>query len=101
MIYNTTPKILEEMSSFFKVFGDGTRLKIINLLLGGERNVCDISESLNMSQSSISHQLSYLRKSGLVNVRRDGKVSFYSLSDDHISAVFGNGFEHITEEGKI
>lgn len=93
-----TPETLEEMAQFFKVFGDSTRIKIIYILAQGEMNVCDISSALFMTQSSISHQLSYLRQADLVKARKEGKTVFYSLSDDHIVTIFKNGLDHVTEE---
>lgn len=95
---NITPETLEEMSKFFKVFGDSTRIKIMYILAQKETNVCDISKALFMTQSSISHQLSYLRQVNLVKARKEGKTVFYSLADDHIVTIFKNGLEHVTEK---
>lgn len=86
------------LAEFFKVFGDATRIKILYALSHEEMCVCDISMLLDMSQSAISHQLKVLRHGRLVKQRKDGKVVYYSLNDDHISKVLGQGLEHILEE---
>lgn len=86
------------LSEFFKVFGDNTRIKIIQALSIEEMCVCDISVLLNMSQSAISHQLRGLRQSKLVKPRKEGKVVYYSLDDDHIKQIFNQGLQHINEK---
>ncbi|QNO14635.1 helix-turn-helix transcriptional regulator [Alkalicella caledoniensis] len=86
------------LADFFKVFGDATRIKILYALSNEEMCVCDISALLDMTQSAISHQLKVLRQGRLVKARKDGKVVYYSLNDDHISKVLNQGLEHILEE---
>jgi len=86
------------LSEFFKVFGDNTRIKIIQALSMEEMCVCDISVLLNMSQSAISHQLKVLRQSKLVKLRKKGKVVYYSLNDVHIEQIFNQGLQHIDEK---
>lgn len=88
----------DELADFFKIFGDPTRLKIINLLHREELFVNDISVKLSMSQSAVSHQLRILKQARLVKIRRDGKNIFYSLDDEHIEMIFRLGTEHIMEE---
>jgi ArsR family transcriptional regulator len=88
---------LEGMEAFFKVLGDATRLKILHVLLVGELCVCDLSETLSMSASAVSHQLSVLKSARLVRHRRDGKVVYYSLSDDHVSALLESMRTHLAE----
>lgn len=85
------------LSEFFKVFGDNTRIKIIQALSMEEMCVCDISVLLNMSQSAISHQLKVLRQSKLVKIRKEGKVVYYTLDDEHIRQIFNQGLQHIKE----
>ncbi len=85
------------IAEFFKVFADNTRSKILWALDEEELCVCDIAALLNMSKSAVSHHLAYLRKSRLVNYRREGKVVYYSLADDHIKQIFEAGREHINE----
>ena len=88
---------LLELSEFFKVFGDSTRIKILYVLFESEMCVCDIATLLQMGQSAISHQLRVLKQMRLVKFRRDGKTVFYSLSDDHIQTILAQGMEHINE----
>lgn len=89
--------LLIDLAELFKVFGDSTRVRIICALLHAEMCVCDIAVLLGMNQSAISHQLKVLRQARLVKFRRDGKVVFYSLDDNHIGGIFRQGFAHINE----
>lgn len=86
-----------DLAEFFKVFADSTRMKIIYALLEDELCVCDIANIVNTTQSAISHQLRILKQSKLVKFRREGKVIYYSLDDEHISAIVKKGCEHIEE----
>ena len=88
---------LYDLADLFKVFGDSTRLKILFVLFEGESSVGDLAVSLNMTQSAISHQLKILKTNKLVNARRDGKLIFYSLADDHVRSIIAQGREHIEE----
>jgi ArsR family transcriptional regulator, lead/cadmium/zinc/bismuth-responsive transcriptional repressor len=88
---------LYDLAELFKVFGDTTRVKIISALFEAEMCVCDIAELLHMTPSSISHQLRVLRQARLVKHRKEGKVVFYSLDDEHIKTIFNQGLEHILE----
>lgn len=87
-----------DLSDFFKVMGDSTRLKIISALDAHEMCVCDIAVLLNMTKSAISHQLRYLKQADLVKYRKEGKTVFYSLKDDHVKDIFEIGMEHIKEK---
>ncbi len=89
---------LYELAEIFKVFGDKTRIKILYALFASEMCVCDISALLNMTQSAISHQLRVLKQARLVKYRKDGKVVYYSLDDDHVKQIFDQGLNHITEK---
>lgn len=86
-----------DLSELFKIFGDSTRVKIINVLLDKELCVNDIVDIINVSQSAVSHQLRILKASKLVKYRKDGKEVYYSLADDHVEAIFKLGCEHINE----
>ena len=99
MLKNQLPdaQTINKLSDVFKVFGDATRLKILWVLFDSEKCVYDISEALDMSQSAISHQLRVLKQAGLVKYRRDGKSVIYSLEDEHVSTIIGQGYEHICE----
>lgn len=88
---------LYDLAELFKIFGDTTRIKILCALFESEMCVCDISALLGMNQSAVSHQLRILRQNNLVKYRRDGKVVYYSLSDEHIKKIFDQGFNHIGE----
>ena len=88
---------LGELASFFKVFGDVTRIRILYALLCSEMCVCDLAQVLHMTQSAISHQLAVLKKSKLVKYRREGKTVFYSLSDGHVRTIIDQGMEHVSE----
>ncbi|MCM0649528.1 metalloregulator ArsR/SmtB family transcription factor [Clostridium swellfunianum] len=91
-------KVFTDLSELFKVFGDYTRIKIIYALFKKELCVCDIAELLGMSQSSISHQLRVLKAARLVKFRKEGKVVYYSLDDEHIGSIFNAGLEHLGHE---
>ena len=87
-----------ELAGFFKVFGDGTRIKIIWALDRHEMCVCDIAVLLGMTKSAVSHQLRTLREAKLVKTRRAGKVVFYQLDDGHVREIFEKAVEHLGEE---
>ena len=88
---------LYDLAELFKVFGDTTRIKIIYALFEEEMCVCDIADLLNMTQSAISHQLRVLKQARLVKFRKEGKVVYYSLDDNHINQIFNCGLCHIEE----
>ena len=88
---------LYDLAELFKVFGDTTRIRILYVLFESEMCVCDIAESLNMTQSAISHQLKILKQSKLVGNRREGKSIIYFLADDHLRTIIGQGMKHILE----
>lgn len=88
---------LLDLSEFFKVFGDSTRIKILYVLSQSEMCVCDIATLLQMGQSAISHQLRVLKQMRLVTFRKEGKTVFYSLADAHIQTILAQGMEHISE----
>ncbi|HPO04954.1 MAG TPA: metalloregulator ArsR/SmtB family transcription factor [Bacillota bacterium] len=89
--------MLYNLADFFKVLGDSTRARIMWALDENEMCVCDLAVLLNMTKSAISHQLRSLRQANLVKYRREGKVVFYSLADDHVKQIFEKGLEHICE----
>ena len=88
---------LYDLAELFKVFGDTTRIKIICALFESEMCVCDLSCLLNMTQSAISHQLRVLKSARLVKFRREGKVVYYSLDDEHIKHIYDAGLNPISE----
>lgn len=88
---------IQETVKLFKIFSDYTRLRIIELLYAGEKCVQDIADSLETSQSAISHQLKLLRDRNVVSTRKEGKQVIYSLQDNHIKEIFLIGYSHATE----
>lgn len=94
-------KIINELSEFFKVFSDTTRLRILEVLLEKETYVGDISNKIKVSPSAVSHQLSYLRSTNLVKTRKEGQIIYYSIADNHIKVIIEYGLEHIKEGIKL
>ena len=88
-------ELIYEVADFFKVFGDSSRVKLLDLLLQTEMCVSDIADKLDMSQSAVSHQLRVLRQSRLVKYRREGKTVYYSLDDEHVEDILKEGIAHI------
>ena len=89
---------MQDLAELFKLFGDTTRVRILFVLFEVEVCVCDLAETLGMTQSAISHQLKLLKAGGLVKSRRQGKSVFYSLGDSHVRTIIAQGWDHITEE---
>lgn len=87
----------EKLAMLFKLFGDGTRVKILHALEQNEMCVCDLAVLLGVTKSAVSHQLKSLRLANLVKSRREGQVIFYSLADEHVKEIIDVGFEHIFE----
>jgi ArsR family transcriptional regulator, lead/cadmium/zinc/bismuth-responsive transcriptional repressor len=90
--------LLAELAEFYKLFGDGTRLRILTALSIAELCVCDLSALLNMKQPAVSHQLRVLKQGRIVRARREGKVVYYALNDEHIRHVLRVGWEHLGEQ---
>ena len=89
---------LYDLSDFFKIFGDSTRMSILFALDSGEMCVCDIAAVLGMTKSAVSHQLKILRQSSLVSYRKSGKNVIYSLADEHVKDIIEIALIHIKEE---
>ena len=89
---------LYDLAELFKVFGDSTRIRILFVLFEAEVCVCDLAETLHMTQSAVSHQLRILKQNKLVKSRREGKSIFYSLADGHVRTIIDQGREHIEED---
>lgn len=87
-----------DLADFFKVLGDSTRMRILNLLIHGEVCVNHIAQTLDMTTSAVSHQLRALRSAKLIKSRRDGKNIYYSLDDLHVNLIIEMGMAHIKEE---
>ncbi len=90
-------ELLYDMAELFKVFGDSTRVRILYALSERELCVCDLADGIGMTQSAVSHQLRILKQARLVKYRREGKIIYYTLADDHVHMIFGQALAHITE----
>ena len=86
-----------DLSEFFKIFGNPTRLKIISLLSVEDLCVCDICDALDLNQTTVSNQLRILRANNIVKYQKEGKMARYSLTDLHIEMIYKVGLEHILE----
>ncbi|MDE5977319.1 MAG: metalloregulator ArsR/SmtB family transcription factor [Turicibacter sp.] len=89
---------LLKLSDLYKAMGDLTRIRILSALVYSEMCVCDLAALLEMTQSAISHQLRVLRQAHLVNYRKEGKVVYYSLDDDHIKMLYEQGLVHVLHQ---
>lgn len=88
---------LGELANLFKLFGDTTKLSILWALGESEMCVCDLCALLKMKQPAISHQLKNLRLARLVKSRRDGKIVYYCLDDEHVRDLLKRGMAHVRE----
>jgi ArsR family transcriptional regulator len=93
-----SPAAVETLAETFRILGDPTRVRILDVLSAGELCVCDIAELVRMSESAVSHQLRLLRGMRLVRPRRAGRLVYYSFDDQHILSLFQQGLRHVTEE---
>ena len=94
-----SPEGVALLAETFRVLGDPTRLRIAFALSCEELCVCDIATLLGTSQSVVSHSLRALRQMRLVRYRKDGKIAYYSLDDEHIATLIRDGFRHVEEAG--
>ncbi len=92
-----TEETLLHLADLFKMFSEATRVKIMFALLKSEMCVCDIASLLGMTKSAISHQLRALRQAKLVKYRREGKIVYYSLDDEHVGRILQQGVWHLGE----
>ncbi|HET9704717.1 MAG TPA: metalloregulator ArsR/SmtB family transcription factor [Vicinamibacterales bacterium] len=92
------PDAVLGLADTFSALGDPTRVRILDALSHGELCVCDLAAVLGVSQSAVSHQLRLLRGLRLVRPRRDGRIVFYSLDDQHIISIFKQTLQHVQEE---
>lgn len=93
----TAADAVQALADTFSALGDPTRVRILDALSHGELCVCDLAAVLGLSQSGVSHQLRLLRGMRLVRPRREGRVVFYSLDDQHIMAIFRQTLQHVEE----
>ncbi len=90
-------EMIEDLSAWFRIFGDATRVRILYALFQTELCVGDLSELLGLTQTAVSHQLRLLRTSKLVKSRKAGKIVYYSLADDHVRTILDQGTTHLME----
>ena len=86
-----------ELSTLFKMFGDGTRVQILHALEQNEMCVCVLAVLLGLTKSAVSHQLKALRLANLVKFRREAQIVYYSLADGHVKEIIDIGLEHLSE----
>ncbi len=89
--------LLYELSDFFKVMGDSTRIQLLWALEEHQLCVGDLAELLDMSKSAVSHQLKVLRTAKLVKPHKKGKNVYYSLDDNHVEVIFKKALDHVSE----
>jgi len=85
------------LAETFSALSDPARAKILYALAQEELCVCDLAEIVGVTESAVSHHLRILRALGLVQYRRDGRVVYYSLADDHVQTFLAQGLEHVEE----
>ena len=90
-------KLLYELSDFFKVMGDSTRIQLLWALEESEMCVSDLAVLLNMTKSAVSHQLKVLRTAKLVRAQKKGKNVYYALDDEHVKIILEKALEHVSE----
>ncbi len=88
---------LEDLADLFQILGSPTRLRIVEALGAAELCVCDLAEVVGVSQSAVSHHLRHLRQLRLVRFRKEGRMAFYRLDDDHVTTLFTTALEHVRE----
>lgn len=93
--YMPEDSTLQKLANFFSVFSDGTRIKILTALCLGEMCVNDLSVTLEINQTTVSHQLKYLKQFGAVKCKRDGKIMYYSIANNAINDVMMNGVNYL------
>lgn len=97
MSYQAAGPEIEALAETFQVLASPTRLRLIEALTGGEMCVCDLAAVAGVSQSAVSHHLRMMRALRLVRYRKESRMAYYRLDDDHIEAVFATGLEHVRE----
>jgi len=88
---------LSVMAETFSLLGDPTRLRVVRALSLGELCVCDLASMLGVGRTVISNHLRLLRTMRLVTYRRQGKLAYYSFTDDHIKNLLSECLEHVQE----
>jgi ArsR family transcriptional regulator len=86
-----------DLAAIFSVLADPTRVRIVAALAERELCVCDLANLVGMRQSTVSHQLRLLRALRIVRFRKEGRVAYYTLDDQHVSALLTQGLDHVRE----
>ena len=92
---------VDRLAETFRALGDPTRVRILDALSHDELCVCDVATLIGLSESAVSHQLRLLRNLRLVRARRDGRMMFYALDDQHIVTLFQQGLRHVDEADAV
>lgn len=95
-----TGQVLAGLTDLFAALGDPTRLRIIAALASRELCVCDLAAAIGQTESAVSHQLRILRDLGLVRSRREGRLVYYALDDDHVSVLYRHAADHVAHRGE-
>ncbi|MGH9347205.1 MAG: ArsR/SmtB family transcription factor [Vicinamibacterales bacterium] len=93
------PETVGALADIFKVLGDPTRVRILDVLARGELCVCHLAQQLGLTESAVSHQLRLLRNTRIVRSRREGRLIYYALDDKHVLTLFRQGLRHVEEHG--
>lgn len=93
------PGTVGALADIFKMLGDPTRVRILDVLSRGELCVCHLAQTLGLTESAVSHQLRLLRTTRVVRSRREGRLIYYSLDDKHVLTLFRQGLRHVEEHG--
>lgn len=91
---------VESIADVFRLLGDPTRVRLVDVLTHGERCVGDLASLVGLSESAVSHQLRLLRSARLVRVRRSGRSAYYALDDQHVVELFHDMRKHVAEGGR-
>ena len=91
---------IEGLTEIFRVLGDPTRVRILDVLSRGELCVGKLAAQLGLTESAVSHQLRLLRSTRIVRGRRNGRMVFYALDDEHVLDLFRQGLRHVQEGGR-
>ena len=96
--YELDEDLMYTLSEFFKILSDPTRMKIVYILTKGSLHVQDLANKVGLSQTAVSYQLRILRAAKIVKFRRQGKMIFYAIDDEHVSDIINTATIHLNEE---
>ncbi len=98
LLLKSDPTVVQALAEMFRILGDPTRVRIVDVLAEGELCVCDIAEHVGISESAVSHQLRLMRGMRIVRGRRAGRCVYYTLDDQHVLDLFHQGLRHVAED---